>query len=222
MHTEVYANPHESAQAEPSNPTQSPDNFLHLLPEHRNEINNQWLSHIAKQRISGNGLRLLNSIYRHTIGFNKISDDMSGLRLQQISCIRADHANHTLKLLAADHAIVSTQGRYGRVLSINFNFAAWSNTHKNDAAVKLIRDPRHLLPKRYHEDPIDTGNVIGEPDEHRHNHNAVVTATQLAETPPTPAPQTEIPPTTAPQLKFLKHPRHTLKPFKQHVPQQAL
>ena len=130
MQTKVYANQQVSAQTEQANSNQSPDNFLHLLPEHRNEINNQWLSHMATQRISGNGLRVLSSIYRYTIGFNKISDDMSGRRLQQISCIRADHANHTLKLLAADNTIVSTKGRYGRVLSINFDFASWGNSTK--------------------------------------------------------------------------------------------
>ena len=103
---------------------------------------------------------------------------MSGRRLQQISCIRADHANHTLKLLAADNTIVSTKGRYGRVLSINFDFASWGNTHKNKSAIKLIRDPRHLLPKYYNEDPIDTGNQMSasgdsdalNPEIHEHEH----------------------------------------------------
>ena len=181
MQTKVYANQQVSAQTEQANSNQSPDNFLHLLPEHRNEINNQWLSHMASQRISGNGLRVLSSIYRYTIGFNKISDDMSGRRLQQISCIRADHANHTLKLLAADNTIVSTKGRYGRVLSINFDFASWGNSQKNKSAIKLIRDPRHLLPKYYHEDPIDTGNQMSasgetpnpEISEHPHEHPTI-------------------------------------------------
>lgn len=72
------------------------DNYLNLFPEHRDEINNQWLSHISTQRVSGNGMRMIISIYRHTMRFNKIEDDMSGTRLQQISCIRSDHANHTL------------------------------------------------------------------------------------------------------------------------------
>ena len=69
MQTKVYANQQVSAQTEQANSNQSPDNFLHLLPEHRNEINNQWLSHMATQRISGNGLRVLSSIYRYTIGY---------------------------------------------------------------------------------------------------------------------------------------------------------
>ena len=185
MHAEVYANQHIAAQTEPRKILKDADNYLNLLPEHRNEINNQWLSHLSSQRVSGNGIRILTSIYRHTVGFNKIEDDMSGTRLQQISCIRADHANHTLKLLAADHAIVCRDGRYGQILSINFDFSSWGKTNKKQTSPKLINDPRHLLPTRYHDEPIDTGNIVGSesvdstPEYTNHNppQNSVATTT---------------------------------------------
>ena len=163
MHTEVYANHRPPAQTEPAHSLKAADNYLNLLPEHRNEITNQWLSHVVKQRISGNGMRILHSIYRHTIGFNKQKDDLSGKRLQQIAYIRADHANHTLRVLEADHAIICKDGRYGQIVSINFDFASWGKKHckENQITPKFISDPRTLLPKYYRDEPIDTGNIIG-------------------------------------------------------------
>ena len=163
MHAEVYANRRASAQTEQVSSLKTADNYLNLLPEHRNEINSQWLSHIAKQRISGNGFRILTAIYRHTIGFNKQKDDLSGKRLQQISSIRADHANHTLRVLAADHVLICQDGRYGQIVSINFDFASWGKKHCKDNQItpKFISDPRTLLPEYYRDEPIDTGNIIG-------------------------------------------------------------
>ena len=53
-----------------------------------------------------------------------------------------------------------------------------ATAQKNKSAIKLIRDPRHLLPKYYNEDPIDTGNQMSasgdsdasNPEIHQHEH----------------------------------------------------
>jgi len=164
MHTEVYAKRRRSAQTETIIPIDDANNYFSLLPEHFTEITKQWLSHVATQSISGNGLRLLTSIYRYTTGFNKYEDDMSGTRLEQISLIRSDHANHTLRLLAADHAVICRKGVYGQIVSINFDFASWGkmDTATNTPKVpKFVKDPCSLLPSRYRDKPIDAGNIVG-------------------------------------------------------------
>ena len=199
MHAEVYANRRAPAQTEQGSALKAADNYLNLLPEHRNEINNQWLSHVVTQRISGNGMRILHSIYRHTIGFNKQKDDLSGKRLQQISYIRADHANHTLHALEADHAIICQDGRYGQIVSINFDFASWGKKHCEEQQItpKFISDPRYLLPKRYRDEPIDSGNIIGA------NLSDVLAENSADSSPQTPAAPIEnlAPPTAASSTK---------------------
>ena len=144
-------------QTAPSNQAESaaaPDNSLKsLLPNQLNIITSAWLSHLVQWQFSGNEMRILSAVFRHTIGFWKYEDDMNGARLQQITKIRYDHVNVIVKKLAARNILILRQGFHGFWMSINFNFSTWGKP--NIDIHPSSNDPKQLLPKET--EPADAG-----------------------------------------------------------------
>ena len=138
---------------------------LGLLPEHLNAIAYEWNSHLIKQKISGNYLRILNAIYHQTIDFNKWEDDLAGKRLQQLTHIRYDHSNFIVKKLFEKNIILKRKGNYGSIVSINFNFSTWGKPRKNTEPNHANNDPTQLLAEEIRNNPIDNGVDLGLSDD---------------------------------------------------------
>jgi hypothetical protein len=75
---------------------------------------------------------------------------MNGKRLEQLTGIRSDHANETIRRLEALHLIITRRGTYGKWMSINFDFANWGKhcptSETNDPRCLLSDDYRVVLP----------------------------------------------------------------------------
>ncbi len=137
----------------------APNNSLeNLLPEHLNMISSEWLANLVQWRFSGNQMRVLNAIFRHTIYFWKREDDMNGTRLQQITEIRYDHINHIVKKFAEQNVLILRKGFYGFWMSINFDFSTWGK--KNIDIPADNNDPTRLLPETVRDIPDDNGKSL--------------------------------------------------------------
>lgn len=130
------------------------DEAFQLSSDQLVEINRRWSTQMIKKNMPSQCSRVLYAIYRHTIEFQKWQDDMSGKRLEQITGIRYDHANETLRILEAGNAIITHTGKYGKWLSINFDFNSWQKTGKS--AQSRTNNPHGLLPDYCRDQPIDT------------------------------------------------------------------
>jgi hypothetical protein len=159
MQNALYAK--APAQTDLSNTRLLTDEAFQLSPEQLVEINRRWSTHMIRQNMSRHCSRILYAIYRHTIEFQKWQDDMSGKRLQQITAIRYDHANETLRILEAGNAIISRTGHYGKWLSINFDFDSWE---QNDAKALARRtnNPYQLLPDYCRDQAVDAAPCFAE------------------------------------------------------------
>lgn len=153
MQAVLYASTGNPAPQNSPNPSHLSANKLDLLPEHIAEIDKALHRQISMTRLTANELRLLLVIHQQTVGYNKREDDMNGARLEQLSKIRADHANETIRSLASKNVIFTHRGNYGKWMSINFDFAHWGaqfyGTYNNN--------PTILLPDYYQNTPIDVG-----------------------------------------------------------------
>ena len=137
----------------------APNNSLdQLLPEHLNMISSEWLANLVQWRFSGNQMRVLNAIFRHTIHFWKREDDMNGTRLQQITEIRYDHVNNIVKKFAEQNVLILRKGFYGFWMSINFDFSTWGK--KNIDIPADNNDPTRLLPESVRDTPDDNGKSL--------------------------------------------------------------
>jgi len=161
MHNAAFY-PDEPALSNQEGSTSASDNSLkNLLPNQLNIITSAWLSHLVQWQFSGNEMRVLNAVFRHTIGFWKHEDDMNGARLQQITKIRYDHVNVIVKKLAAKNILILRKGFHGFWMSINFNFSTWGKS--NIDIHPSSNDPTQLLPEET--EPVDTGYCIDNPPE---------------------------------------------------------
>ncbi len=161
MHNAAFY-PDELALSNPEESTSASDNSLkNLLPNQLNIITSAWLSHLVQWQFSGNEMRVLNAVFRHTIGFWKHEDDMNGARLQQITKIRYDHVNVIVKKLAAKNILILRKGFHGFWMSINFNFSTWGKS--NIDIHPSSNDPTQLLPEET--EPVDAGYCIDNPSE---------------------------------------------------------
>jgi hypothetical protein len=70
---------------------------------------------------------------------------MNGKRLEQLTGIRSDHANETIRRLEALHLIITRRGKYGKWMSINFDFPNWGK----HCPTSETNDPRCLLSDHY-------------------------------------------------------------------------
>jgi hypothetical protein len=66
---------------------------------------------------------------------------MNGRRLQQLTGIRPDHANESIRRLERWEVIITRSGQYGKWMSINFDFKNWGE----NSPESQTNDPRCLL-----------------------------------------------------------------------------
>jgi phage replication O-like protein O len=152
----------------------APNNSLdQLLPEHLNMISSEWLANLVQWRFSGNQMRVLNAIFRHTIYFWKREDDMNGARLQQITEIRYDHVNNIVKKFAEQNVLILRKGFYGFWMSINFDFSTWGKKNLDIPADN--NDPSRLLPEAMRNTPDDNGKSL---DDHHDSKDPTVPVNQ--------------------------------------------
>ncbi|MBF0186618.1 MAG: replication protein [Magnetococcales bacterium] len=74
--------------------------------------------------------RLFDVIYRQTIGYNKVWDDLSVTRLGRMSLMERSDVRRTLANMIAAGIVLQEKGRYGRRLKLNLNFKTWRKYHK--------------------------------------------------------------------------------------------
>lgn len=127
MPAEVYPNTDvfvtSSTQNNPTFSTEQP--LLQLSNQDRLTITQQFMRQLSLSCLTPRAYRLTLAIFRQTIGFNKLEDDMNGTRLQQVANMYPHHANKMVRTLETNHILITRQGCYGKFLSINFNFAQW-------------------------------------------------------------------------------------------------
>lgn len=133
-------------------------NQIDFPPLAQQIITNAVIRQLSLCQLGSQALRLVLTVLSQTIGFNKKEDDMNGARLQQLTRIRADHANNTVRFLAQKHILIQRQGHYGHYLSLNFNFAQWG---KDTLSEPLVSDPMPLLPEFFHQ-ASDDGFSFGD------------------------------------------------------------
>ena len=80
---------------------------------------------IDPRSLNGRQMRITTAVFGQTIGYNKCEDDMSGIRLEQLSGIRRDHENAIVRELETLNVLITRQGYYGKWMSINFDFEHW-------------------------------------------------------------------------------------------------
>jgi phage replication O-like protein O len=146
MPATFYARAEDATTSENSyNPSLCAKNKLNLLPEHIAEISMAFISQQILAPLSSRNLRILSTIFQQTIGYNKREDDMNPACLQLLSNIRGDHANEAVRRLAALNIILTRKGRYGKWMSINFDFKNWGKPPSESTT----NDPSCLLSVAY-------------------------------------------------------------------------
>ncbi len=141
MQVPLYANDEGSSLRNSQNPSLCAENRLNLLPEHIAQIGSAFILQLSIITLRPQDSRILSAIYSQTIGYNKREDDMNGTRLEQLTGIRSDHANEAVRRLQTANVIITHRGRYGKWMSINFDFAHWgeklSECYTNDPSCLL-------------------------------------------------------------------------------------
>jgi phage replication O-like protein O len=150
MQTLLYVKHGESSSKKSFNPSLLPANRLDLLPEHHAQIALSFIKQLSLATIKSRDVRILSAIYIQTIGFNKREDDMNGARLEQLTGIRPDHSNESVRRLEGLNVIVTRKGSYGKWMSVNFDLAHWGKAHPESQT----NDPRCLLSEDY-QTPLD-------------------------------------------------------------------
>jgi hypothetical protein len=152
MQAPLYAIAGDSSPETSQNPSLCAKNRLNLLPEHLAQISTAFILQLSLAKAGEQGSRILSTIFSQTIAYNKREDDMNGKRLEQLTGIRSDHANETVRRLEALHLIITRRGTYGKWMSINFDFPNWGKhfptSETNDPHCLLSDHYRIPLPKR--------------------------------------------------------------------------
>ncbi|MCK5811145.1 MAG: replication protein, partial [Cocleimonas sp.] len=128
-----------------ANPSRCAKNKLNLQPEHLAQIGTAFIHQLSLAPLTARDLRILTTIYDQTIAYDKREDDMNGVRLEQLTGIRRDHANASVRRLAALNIIITHQGHYGKWMAINFDFPNWGEPSSDSTT----NDPRCLLSAVY-------------------------------------------------------------------------
>ena len=136
MQAILYATAGDIAPKNSANASRCAKNKLNLLPEHLAQIGTAFIHQLTLAPLTARDLRILTMLYDQTIAYDKREDDMNGTRLEQLTGIRSDHANASVRRLAALNIIITHQGHYGKWMAINFDFPNWgkpsSDTTTND------------------------------------------------------------------------------------------
>jgi len=172
MQAILYATAGDIAPKNYANASRCAKNKLNLLPEHLAQIGTAFIHQLSLAPLPPRDLRVLTTIYDQTIAYDKREDDMNGTRLKQLTGIRNDHANESVRRLAALNIIITRQGHYGKWMAINFDFPNWgqprSETTTNDPHCLLSEDYQsplvdetiefklHSLPKKCKKEPLVT------------------------------------------------------------------
>ena len=151
MPARLYATAEDTTTSENSlNPSLCAENKLNLLPEHLAQIGAAFIFQLSKSSLAPRDFRILTSIYNQTIGYDKREDDMNGVRLEQLTGVRRDHANESVLRLESFGIILTHRGKYGKWMSINFDFPNWgkalSESTTNDPSCLLSDIYQSLLP----------------------------------------------------------------------------
>ena len=172
MSATFYARAGDATTSETSyNPSLCAKNKLNLLPEHVAEISTAFISQLSLSRLTSRDFRVLNAIFKQTIGYNKREDDMNPACLEMLTDIRGDHASASVRRLATLNIILTRKGSYGKWMSINFDFINWgeerSESTTNDPSCLLSDDYQtvseedlfefklHTLPESRKKEPVD-------------------------------------------------------------------
>ncbi len=161
MLTQSYVNTDAISPKTCQNPSLLPENRINLHPDELQVIENALFTQMAKTILTSYEQRILLAIHNQTLGYDKFEDDMNGTRLEQLTGIRNDHANTTVRSLQEKNVIITRCGTYGHWMSINFDLAHWGTAYfgiNNN-------NPRILLPADDKENPIDSGFSLSSPRE---------------------------------------------------------
>ena len=145
MQTPLYAKDEDSSPKKSFNPSLLPENRLNLLPEHLGEIGSAFIQQLSLASLNSRDVQILSAIYSQTVGFDKREDDMNGRRLEQLTGIRPDHANATVRRLEKWNVVIARSGDYGKWLSINFDLSSWGKAPSESQT----NDPHCLLSACY-------------------------------------------------------------------------
>ena len=149
MQVPLYANDEGSSLRNLQNPSLCAENRLNLLPEHIAQIGSAFILQISITTLRPQDVRILSTIYSQTIAYNKREDDMNGTRLEQLTGIRSDHANESVRRLQTANVIITHRGHYGKWMSVNFDFAHWgeklSECYTNDPSCLLSNSYPSIL-----------------------------------------------------------------------------
>ena len=145
MQAILYATAGDIAPKNSANASRCAKNKLNLLPEHIAQIGTAFIHQLSLAPLTARDLRILTTLYDQTIAYDKREDDMNGTRLEQLTGIRRDHANESVRRLAALNIIITRQGYYGKWMAINFDFPNWGKPTSDTTT----NDPRCLLSAVY-------------------------------------------------------------------------
>jgi hypothetical protein len=129
MQTPLYVKKEDSSPEKSFNPSLLPENRLDLLPEHVGQIGSAFIQQLSLASLNSRDVQILSAIYTQTIGFDKREDDMNGRRLEQLTGIRPDHANASVRRLEGWNIIVTRSGDYGKWMSVNYDFSHWGKAY---------------------------------------------------------------------------------------------
>ncbi len=162
MPATVYPNTKNSAS---SSQTLSPENKhpLHLQDTDRIDITQQFIRQVTSCCLSSRMSRIVLAIFSQTLDFNKFEDDMNGTRLQQLTNIFPHHANEAVRGLEAINALITREGKYGKYMSINFDFEQWG---EGDCDKYPINDPHILLDSEEDADEDEDASSTLTPEEY--------------------------------------------------------
>ncbi|MCK5918733.1 MAG: replication protein [Cocleimonas sp.] len=151
MQAILYATTGDIAPKNSANASHCAKNKLNLLPEHLAQIGTAFIHQLSLAPLTARDLRILTTLYDQTIAYDKREDDMNGTRLEQLTGIRRDHANESVRRLVALNIILTHQGHYGKWMAINFDFPNWGKPSSDTTT----NDPRCLLSDVYQSALID-------------------------------------------------------------------
>ena len=150
MQAILYATAGDITPKNYANASRCAKNKLNLLPEHLAQIGTAFIHQLSLAPLTSRDFRILTTTYDQTIAYDKREDDMNGARLEQLTGIRSDHANESVRRLAALNIIITRQGHYGKWMAINFDFPNWGNPSSDTTT----NDPRCLLSDLYQNAPL--------------------------------------------------------------------
>jgi hypothetical protein len=200
MPATLYARDSDISPQNLSNPSLCAKNRLNLLPEHLAEIGSAFIHQLTLAPLTSLSLRVLTAIYDQTIGYDKREDDMNGECLKLLTGIRNDHANKAVRRLEALNIILTHRGKYGKWMSINFDFPNWGKPRSESTS----NDPSCLLSAIY-QSPLPDEEVefsLHTPHQSKEKESAKIISkaaeTTVVSAPKTPEESSPAPVKTAP------------------------